>query len=80
MMTRRKCAPPDLHYLEDGFILTDQEVRERLTTKMVINRRNKKIVTEPQELSEEEYVEQLKLQTRSILLQVCPQWYFLFYF
>ena len=71
MMTRRRCPPPDLHYLEDGYILTNQEARERLTTKMVVNRRNKKIVTKPDELSEEEYVEQLKLQTRSILLEVC---------
>jgi septum formation inhibitor-activating ATPase MinD len=79
MMTRRRCPPPDLHYLEDGFILTEQEAKERLTTKMVINRRNKKIVNQPHELSEEEYVEQLKLQTRSILLEVCPQHNFVLY-
>ena len=70
-MTRHRSPPPDLHYLEDGFILTEQEARERLTTKMVVNRRNKKIITKPEELSEQEYVEQLKLQTRNILLKVC---------
>ena len=70
-MTRRRCPPPDLHYLEDGFMLTNQEARERLTTKMVVNRRNKNIVSRPDELSEDEYVEQLKVQTRSILLEVC---------
>ena len=52
-------------------MLTNQEARERLTTKMVVNRRNKKIVNRPDELSEDEYVEQLKVQTRSILLEVC---------
>ncbi|XP_028400166.1 uncharacterized protein LOC114523443 [Dendronephthya gigantea] len=69
IMTRRKCPPPDLHYLEDGFILTDQEARERLTTKLVVNRRNKKIISQPQEFNEQEYVEQLQLQIRSILLE-----------
>ena len=70
-MTRRKCPPPDLHYLEDGFILTDQEATERLTTKMVVNRRNKKIISQPQEFNDQEYVEQLQLQIRSILMEVC---------
>ena len=70
MMTRRRGPPPDLHYLEDGFILTDREAKEKCTSKMVVNRRNKKIVTQPDELTEEQYVEQLQLQTRSILLEV----------
>ena len=69
-MTRRRCPPPDLHYLEDGFILTDREAREKLTTKMVVNRRKKKILTQPEELSEQEYIEQLNLETRNMLLQV----------
>ena len=74
-MTRRRCPPPDLHYLEDGFILTDQEARERLTTKVVVNRRNKKIVTQAEEVTEQEYVEQLQLQTRNILLEVCQEYH-----
>ena len=69
-MTRRRGPPPDLHYLEDGFILTDRGAKEKCTSKMVVNRRNKKIVTQPDELTEEQYVEQLQLQTRSILLEV----------
>lgn len=71
MMTRRRCSPPDLHYLENGFILTEQEAKERLTTTMVVNRRKKKVVRKPEPLSEEDFVEQLRQQTRSVLLEVC---------
>ena len=71
MMTRRRCPPPDLHHLEEGFILTEKEAKERLTTKMVVNRRNKKVLQKPDLLNEEKYVEQLQLQTRHILLEVC---------
>ena len=70
MMTRRRCPPPDLHYLDNGFILTEREVRERLTTRMVVNRRNKKVLQEPQLVTEEQYVEQLKIQTKNMLLEV----------
>ena len=71
MMTRRRCPPPDLHYLENGFILTEKEVKEKLTTRMVVNRRNKKVLQKPDVLDEEEYVKELKVQTRNLLLDVC---------
>ncbi|EDO40633.1 predicted protein [Nematostella vectensis] len=60
--------PPDLDMIEDGFILSESEAREKMITKKIVNRRSKKVVVLPSVLSKEEYVARCREEASNMVM------------
>jgi len=69
-LAQRRRPPPDLDLIEDGFVLTEEESREKRLTKQIINRRSKKVIIPPPVLSEEEFVQRCREEASNMLLGV----------
>lgn len=69
-LTQRRKAPPDITIvLQDGFLLRPDEIETKFRTKKLINRRWKKRIVYPDELSENEYAERCREEATKMLLQ-----------
>ena len=69
-MTQRTKPPPDLFAIQDGFLLRPDEIKEKFTGRRIHNRRWKKRLLLPEELSEEEFKAHCRVEASKILLQV----------
>ena len=69
-LTQRTQPPPDLFTLQDGFLLRPDEIKEKFTEKRIHNRRWKKRLILPKEMSEEEFKARCRIEAANILLQV----------
>ncbi|XP_031566718.1 uncharacterized protein LOC116301746 [Actinia tenebrosa] len=67
-LSQRRSPPPDLDMIQQGFILNEAEALENMITKRIINRRSKKVIIQPKELSEEEFVARCREEASNILM------------
>ena len=77
-LSQRRSPPPDLDMIENGFVLTESEAREKMITKRIVNRRSKKVIIPPQTPCELEFLTRCRKEASNMLLNVsemCSQYF-----
>ena len=69
-LSLRRRPPPDLDMIDNGFVLTESEAREKMIKARIINRMSKRVVIYPQVPCEEEYLVRCRKEASNILLGV----------
>ena len=69
-LSQRRSPPPDLDMIQNGFVLTEKEALENMITKRIVNRRSKKVLLQPKELTEEEFVTRCREEASNMLMGV----------
>lgn len=67
-LTLRRRPPPDLDMIENGFILTEAEAKEKMIKTRIVNRRSKKVLISPQVPNEQQYLERCRKAASDMLL------------
>jgi len=57
--------------IQNGFVLTEKEALENMVTKRIVNRRSKKVVLQPKQLTEDEFISRCREEASNILMGVC---------
>lgn len=56
--------------IQDGFVLTEKEALENMVTKRIVNRRSKKVLLQPKQLTEEEFIARCREESSNMLMEV----------
>lgn len=56
--------------IENGYILNEKEALEKMVTKRIVNRRSKKVIIQPKQLTEEEFIARCRQEASNMLMGV----------
>jgi hypothetical protein len=56
--------------IQNGFILHEKEALENMMTKRIVNRRSKKVIIQPEVLSEQQFIVKCREEASNILMGV----------